>query len=287
MTPIDLTSVMLELLMKDRLDYMKEIMNSEEGARSFDIATATLRSKGIAQPEKIKIENIKVNKRLRKLVDLGILVSEEGKYKISSLGQLLMTSWGELGKNKETLSKFHTYFDTHYVTDLPQEFFCQIYKLEKAEMTEDAVHWMKELMTHTEKTEHKLYNLTEHLHSIQNEVIERKKKGKIEQILIVYQFFDYPKLNYKLEEDLFDELVDADAEFRCLTLENKHSIGIRIVDEKWAIFGLTRIADGILERGETFFGTDREFVSWCRDLFYHIWHFEAKPLDLEEVIAKK
>ena len=288
MTSEDLTSLMAELLNKDRFEYIEMIMNSEGGARSFDIAEKILQSREITEVKKIKKENIVVNKRLRRLVELGILVpKEKGKYDISNLGYLLMDSWEELKESKEIFEKFHNFFNSHYITDLPREFFLRIYKLKKAELTKIPIQWAQEVIRHMEKMERKFYNLTEYLHDIPKEVIEKKKKEEIEEIVIIYQFKKYPELNFPIEKELFYELVDAGVEFRYLTLEKRRPIGIRIVDEIWATFGLPRIPDGILDRERAFIGTDLEFISWCRDLMYHIWHFEAKRLDVEKVIVKE
>lgn len=280
---IDLTIIVSELLNKDRFDYL-DIIREQGGAKSIDIAREILRSRGITERREIKKENIKVNKRLRKLVDLGILVSGvKGEYDISSLGYLLMDSWRELYEKTETLDKFRKFFDTHYLEDLPQEFLRQIYKLSGAELTINPVQWVRAVMKYMKRIERKFYNCTEYLHDIPEEILEKKINGEIEEIVILYQFEKYPELNLPGEKELFDRLVDAGAEFRYLTLEKRHPIGIRIVDEKWATFGLTRIADGVLDRDQTLIGEDKAFVSWCRDLMYHIWYFEAKPLKLEEV----
>ena len=293
MTNIDLTTAVSELLNKDRFEYL-DIIKKEDGAKSLDIAKEILRSRGITDHEEITKENIKVNKRLRRLVELGVLVSARGIYDISSLGRLLMISKEDLKRNVETLEKFHDFFENHFVDDLPREFFRQIYKLNGAELTELPVQWVQEVIRHTEELERKFYNMTEYLHDIPEKIIERKiqeresGKEKEIEIVIIYQFSNYPQLNFSLEEELFGRLVKAGAEFRYIKLEDeKRPIGIRIVDEKWATFGLTRRSDGILEREKAFIGTDKVFISWCRDLIYHMWHFEAKPLKTEEVIAKK
>lgn len=288
MTDYDTTNLMKELLNKDRFEYMEMLMNLEGGAKSIDIAKKLLALRGITGDEEIKKENIMVNKRLKKLVDLGILKQdEEQRYDIDSLGYLLMDSWKELIEKTETLKKFSGFFDTHYVTGLPQEFFRQIYKLKKSELTDSPVQWMQELLKHTRETRRKLYILTELLHSVPEEIMAKKKKKEVEEIVIIYQFFKYPELNYLNEKSLFDKLVDAGTEFRYIILENIRPIGLRIVDEKWATFGLARISDGVLDRDMGFFGTDPDFISWCRDLMYHMWHFRAKPLRVEEVVLRR
>lgn len=287
MNGMDLVGLMSELLNMDRLEYFRIIEQSEKGAKSIDIAEEILKSKGITSIKEIKNENIKVNKRLRKLVDLEVLSSsEKGVYTISSLGYMLIDSWRELNEKMETLDKFRGFFNTHYIEDIPQEFLRQIYKLNGADLTVNPIQWMKEVTRHMKKIERKFYNVTEYIHDIPDEILEKKLEGEIKEISILYQFHKYPELNYTDEKELFDELVNAHAEFRYLTIENRHPMGIRVVDEKWATFGLTRKLDGVLDRDRTLIGTDKNFVSWCRDLMYHMWHFEAEPLKTGEVIAK-
>jgi len=282
----NLTDLMSELMNMDRLKYIRIIMQSRDGARSIDIAEEISKSKGITDPEEIKKENIKVNKRLRNLVDLSVLVSKEGEYTISSLGRLLMTSWEELEKNAEAIEEFKEFFDNHYVDDLPQEFFLQMYKLRKAELTENSVQWEVGVREYMKTMKRKFYNMTEYLHDMPEEIIRKKEDGEIEEMSIIYQFRNYPELNYRDEWDLFDRLTKAGVEFRFMTLKEKHPIGIRIVDEEWATFGLARISDGKLDRGQAFVGTDKDFITWCRDLMYHMWHFRATSLIVEEVRAK-
>jgi predicted transcriptional regulator len=290
MSGVDLVGSMSELLNMDRLEYFRIIEQSEKGARSIDIAEEILKSKGITSTEEIKKENIKVNKRLRKLVDLELLSSsEKGVYTMSSLGYMLVDSWRELNEKVMTLSKFREFFDTHYVENIPQEFLRQIYKLDKSCLTGSPVDWMKELVEHTLKTKRKLYILTEQLHSISEEIIEKRMNNQIKEIVIIYQFLHYPSLNHlvKDEASLFQKLVDAGAEFRYMTLSNTHPMGLRIVDEGWATFGLARVSDGVLDRDNGFIGTDVDFISWCRDLMYHIWHFRARKLETSGILAKE
>ncbi|MGD2249443.1 MAG: hypothetical protein PVF58_13625 [Candidatus Methanofastidiosia archaeon] len=293
MLDYDPTSLMKELLNKDRFEYMEKILELGGSAKSIDIAKALLKSRGITGDKEVKKENIMVNKRLTKLISLGILKQvEKERYSISSLGYLLLDSWKELTEKVETLKKFHQFFDTHYVNDLPQEFFRQIYKLKKTKLTESPVEWIEELNKQTKKTKGKLYILTELLHSISDEVIAKKKSGKIKEIVIIYEFYNYPNINLLKpnEKEFFDKLVDAGVEFRFIELKNSHPIGLRIVDDRWATFGLTRIADKaadeVLDRERGFIGTDPDFISWCRDLMYHMWHFRAKPLETNSVTAE-
>ena len=286
----DLTEIVSELLNMDRFDYL-DIIRKRNGAKSLEVATEILQARGITGTKTITKENIKVNKRLRRLVELGVLVSDGGIYNISSLGRLLMISKEELEKNAEAMDKFHEFFEEHFVDDLPPEFFRQIYKLKQAELTEIPVQWVQEVIRNMSRMERKFYNMTEYLHDIPEQIIERKKseKGKEKEIeiVIIYQFRNYPYLNFSIENKLFRNLVDAGAEFRYIILEaEKRPMGIRIVDEKWATFGLARRTDGKLDREKAFIGTDREFITWCRDLMYHVWSFEAEELDLDKVIVK-
>lgn len=287
MIDIDLTEQMRELLNKDRFKYIEMIMNSDKGLGSFEITQAILESRGITGDRWITIENSKINKRLRKLVNLGILAQkEEGKYSLSSLGYLMIDSWKKLAEKADTMNKFSEFFNNHIVADIPEEFFGQIYKLRNANLTENAVQWKESLARHMKEMDRKLYNLTQYFHDFPEEVIEKKRKEMVE-IVIIYQFDKYPELNYQGEKELFDKLVEVGVELRYINLENRHPIGIRLVDDKWTTFLLSRLSDGKLDRDQVLIGEDREFISWCRDLMYHMWHFEAKPLDVKEVVEKK
>jgi predicted transcriptional regulator len=293
MNNTNLEALMTELLNKDRLNYLEIIVNSENGEKSLDITKKILKSRGITQKEKIRKENIKVNKRLRKLIELEVLVSgKKGEYKISSLGHLLLDSWRELTEKAETMEKFHEFFESHYVEEIPREFRRQIYRLKGAELVNNPIRWVREVSDHMHEIERKFYNLTELLHDIPSDIIEKKEKEEIEEISIIYQFKEYPILNYSDEKkESFDRLVRAGAEFRYITLENRHPIGIRIIDEKWATFGLEAISDKKtsekrLDRTQTLVGTNPEFIKWCRELMYQIWHFKAKPLEIEGIIEK-
>lgn len=289
MTGTDLAKLMSELLNKDRLNYIEIIANRGSGIKSIDVTKEILKLKGIKlHPEKVKKENIKVNKRLRKLVDLDILSSNErAEYTISNLGYLLMDSWRELTEKAETMSRFRDFFSSHYITDLPPEFFRQIYKLKRSRITENPLQWEREVKIYMKKIERKFYNLTEYLHDFPEEIIEKKKRGEIEEIVIIYEFNKYPELNYSDEKiELLNRLSRAGTEFRYMNLKDRYPIGLRIVDEKWATFGLAKIPEGELDRAHAFIGTDSDFISWCRDLMYHMWHFEAKPLNVEDVMER-
>jgi predicted transcriptional regulator len=289
MTSTDLPSLVSELLNKDRLDYLEIIASSEDGAGSFQVTKEILRSRNTTRKKEARRENMIVSKRLGKLVALGILIPVEvGKYRISSLGYLLLRSWKDLKMNAESLTKFREFFDTQYISALPDEFFREIYKLEKAAVTENPIQWENEVREYMKRIENKFYNLTEYIHDFPNDVIEKKRRGEIE-IVIIYQFKKYPELNYSDEKkELLSELARAGADLRYMTLEkNRHPIGVRIVDDKWATLGFTRIGEWHLDRAHSLISSDLEFISWCRDLMYHMWHFEAKPLDVEKVIEHR
>lgn len=287
MSKIDTADLMAELLNKDRLDYIGIINDSEGGIKSIDVTKKILELRGEKNPEKVRKENIKVNKRLRKLVSYGVLISEDGLYSISSLGYLLMDSWKELAENKKIMDKYREFFDTHFVNDLPREFFCRIHKLKNAEMTQNSIQWNNEVRKYMKRIERKFYNLTEYIHDFPEEIIRKRETGEIEEIVVIYEFMKYPMLNYDDEKkELLERLDEAGAELRYIELENRHPIGIRTVDEKWTTFGLTRTLDGQLDRDKTFIGTDLDFISWCRELMYHMWHFEAQRLDVDKIKGK-
>lgn len=286
MTDTDHRLLMTELLNKDRLGYVMIIMNSQNGVGSREIAEEISELGGMTEEEEIKKANIMINKRLRKLVDLGILISVDKKYKLSGLGYSLFDSWQNIVENVDAMEKFGDFFDDHLVNDIPREFFRQMYKLRSAELAQNATQWGNMLREQMKKTERKIYNMTQYLHDFPDHILKKKKKDEI-NIVITYQFNKYPQLNYSDEKVLFEKLVEVETEFRYIKLEDRHPLGIRVIDEKWATFLLPKPEKTNekheLDRGQAFVGTDLEFVSWCRDLMYHIWSFEAKSLNVDEV----
>lgn len=278
--------IISELLKKDRLEYINMIRESEEGLKSLEIAEEILKRRKIKEEGKLPGENVLVNKRLRGLTRLGILVSRKGRYNLTALGHLVIDSWDSMSEKIDIADKFGDFFEDHVFESVPKEFSSLIFKLRNTKVTENASQWDRILREEMKKTRRKLYNLTTYLHDFPDEILQKKIRGEID-IAITYQFRKYPQLNYSDEKNLFDRLIAAGVELRHITLKNRHPIGIRIVDEKWATFLLPKVNQKELDRDHAFIGNDPEFISWCRDLMYHIWHFEAEPLNSDEVTEKR
>jgi predicted transcriptional regulator len=278
--------IVSELLKKDRLEYIGMIKKSREGLRSLEIAKEILKEKKIEEKRRLSKENVLVNRRLRRLTKLGMLVSRKGMYKLTALGHLVIDSWDGLSDKIDTIEGFGDFFENHVFESVPREFTSQVFDLRSTELTENASQWEKILGEQIRKTKRKLYSMTTYLHDFPDEILVRKKMKEID-IIVTYQFRKYPRLNYSDEKPLFDKLVEAGAEFRYIDLEGRSPIGIRIVDDQWATFLLPKANENRLDRDHAFVGDDPNFVSWCRDLMYHVWHFKAKTLNTDEVIERR
>jgi predicted transcriptional regulator len=198
----------------------------------------------------------------------------------------MIDSWDGLSDKIDTIEGFGDFFENHVFESVPREFTSQVFDLRSTELTENASQWEKILGEQIRKTKRKLYSMTTYLHDFPDEILVRKKMKEID-IVVTYQFRKYPRLNYSDEKPLFDKLVEAGAEFRYIDLEGRSPIGIRIVDDQWATFLLPKANENRLDRDHAFVGDDPNFVSWCRDLMYHVWHFKAKTLNTDEVIERR
>ena len=141
----------------------------------------------------------------------------------------------------------------------------KLFKLRNTKVTENASQWDRILREEMKKTRRKLYNLTTYLHDFPDEILQKKIRGEID-IAITYQFRKYPQLNYSDEKNLFDRLIAAGVELRHITLKNRHPIGIRIVDEKWATFLLPKVNQKELDRDHAFISTGRLSLAYTKFL---------------------
>jgi predicted transcriptional regulator len=279
-------AIMSELLRKDRLEYVDMIKESKEGLRSLEIAEEILRKRKIKEKKRLSKENVLVNRRLRELTKLGILISRKGMYRLTALGHLVIDSWDNMSDKIDTIEGFGDFFENHSFESVPKEFSTQVFDLKNTGLTENASQWEKILRKQIRKTRRKLYSMTTYLHGFPDEILRRRENKEID-IVITYQFKKYPQLNFSDEKPLFDRLVEAGAQFHYIDLGSGSPIGIRIVDDWWATFLLPKTNENRLDRDHAFVGEDPNFVSWCRDLMYHMWHFRAKPLIVNEIIEKR
>lgn len=207
-------------------------------------------------------------------------------YKLTALGYLVIDSWDDISDKIDTIEGFGDFFEDHVFESVPREFSSQVFALRNTHLTENASQWEKILREQIRKTSRKVYSMTTYLHGFPDEILRRREKKEID-IVITYQFKKYPQLNYSDEKPLFDRLVEVGAQFHYIDLGSTSPIGIRIVDDRWATFLLPKTNENRLDRDHAFVGDDPNFVSWCRDIMYHMWHFKAKSLNTREITEKR
>lgn len=276
-----------EILKMDRLLYLKIIW--ERGPlTSLHMTREILALKKSISPEKvgngeINRKNPNINKRLRDLADRGILVDQEGRYSLAPLGILIFDGLSRLVSSIDVIREYEWFFNTHDYTAIPSQKLREIYKLQFAEQCKDYFEYTEKLDSKTTKTREKIHIVTERLHDIPKWIIKEFGRNNLE-LKLVYQFWEPFKINRDEERSLWRDLmqeISSTIEIRYLTLENKNPIGIRIIDQKWAIFSLYEFDEEKLNRPRSFCGEDEQFITWIEDIFSIIWN-KSKPLDIDE-----
>lgn len=278
--------VINEILNKDRLLYLK-IIQEKKSSTSLQMTGEILALRSNIKPEQVGKKNVdkhnpNINARLKTMAELGVLNEHDGEYSLSSIGLLLIEELPRLISNMGILKKYKQFFDTHDYTVIPPQQFREIYKLQFATQCKDAVDYGNILLDNTGRTEHRIRIATERLHTIPSWVMQEVKQGNV-TFELIYQFRDpfILNVNDEDEQNLWEDLTEMDlpnVRLRYLTFEKRNPIGIRIIDEKWALFNLFEIAENRPNRPASFYGTHEQFVGWIEDIFTSIWN-ESELLD--------
>lgn len=290
-TNYSMDDIINELMKLDRLQYLEILSESENPLTSYDITKKILVSDGIKEEpidkKLLRKKNPSINTRLKTMEDMGILRNEEGKYSLDIAGLLFLHAREKLSKSREILDTNRMFFETHNFQDIPVEFRWQIYKLSQTNMISNAYEFMDSIEENLKKVERKIYLLTEHLRDIPNEIIQRIQKKEID-IAILYQCHNPPLIEKEDEQKVFKELtknLHKGIEFRFFPLQKRSSIYVSRSDSKWALFTLSTKASGTIDRNQAFCGDNIEFITWCRDLLYHLWWEEGvKIFKIEEIL---
>lgn len=258
--------------------YLETLKESNKPLTSYEVTKRILEKyEGIERKsitkEFLRKKSPPVNSRLRTLQEMSILKNEGGKYSLDMIGVLFLYAREKFSKNREILEEYIKYFETHNFQDIPVEFRWQIYKLKQTEMIKNVFDYLEEVQENTRRVKRKIYLLTEYLHKLPDESIQMIQKEEID-IAILYQCYNPPKIEREEEKELFKKLIEnphRGIEFRFLSLRQRYPIYICRIDEKWALFALSSISTGMVDRNQAFCGSDIEFVTWCRNLLYHLW----------------
>lgn len=279
-----------EILKMDRLLYLEFIrekgpLTSLQMTREVIALKKDINSEEVGDDE-ISKKNPNINKRLRDLAEKGILDDQEGSYTLTPLGVLISDGLSQLVSGIDIIREYGWFFNTHDYTVIPTQNFREIYKLQFAKQSDDYFKYLKELEGNTAKAEEKICIMTDRLHDIPGWIIEELKRPNL-KLKLVYQFWEPFKINSNDEEEqnLWRELtqdISPTIEIRYLALKNRNPIGIRIIDQKWAIFNLYELAEKKLNRPRSFYGEDVQFIAWIEDIFLTIWN-ESKPLDVSRL----
>lgn len=286
-------NLMNEILNKDRLLYL-EIIQDRKSLTSLQMTREILALKGNMKPgqiedKKVARNNPNINARLKSLAGHGVLNDHNGEYSLSSIGLLFVKELPRLISNMEILKKYKNFFDAHDYTVIPPQQFCEIHKLQFAEQCKDAIDYNNITLDRTGRTEHRIRIATDRLHAVPSWIMGEVKLGHV-TFELIYQFKEPFKLNFNDEEErsLWKGLVEMYPPYvnlRYSTCERQNPIGIRIIDEKWALINLFEIAENRLNRPASFHGAHEQFVRWVEDIFTSIWN-RSKPLNGKDLLIQ-
>lgn len=284
--------IIKELMKQDRLYYLEILRKSGRPLTSYEVTKEILvKYRGVSErlidSKLLRKKNPSVNTRLKTMQDMGILKNINGRYSIDIAGLLFLHAREKLSESRKILGEHKMLFETHNFQDLPVEFRWQIYKLRQTEMIRHAYDYLDKMQENLKKVRRKIYLLTEYLHDIPDEIIQRIQEEEID-IAILYQCYDPPRFEREDEKELFKRMTEnphEGIEFRFLPLRERFPIYIGRIDSNWALFALSALANGTIDRDQAFCGDDIEFVTWCRDLLYHLWWEEdVVVLDIQEIL---
>jgi predicted transcriptional regulator len=271
--------VIQEILKMDRFLYL-DIIRKKAPLTSLQVTHEILALKENCEPDQIDSDQIhkqnpNINRRLTILKELGALNSEEGKYSLSSIGIAILEELEKLDSSIKILRKYKDFFDAHDYIVIPPQIFSNVHNLRFAQQCKDVIEYNEQIESNTAQTEDKIYVITEHLHDIPGWIVEELKLGNL-KLKLVYQFEKPFELNSndETEQDLwkqFTQEMEIAVEIRFIKLKDRNPIGIRIVDDKWAILNFFEISEEKLNRPRSFYGSDERFVAWTKEIFFTIW----------------
>lgn len=279
-----------EILKMDRLLYLN-IIKDKQSLTSLQMTREIMALRDGLDPGEIENDEVtknnpNINKRLKDLAELEIVNDKGGRYSLSPIGSLIIDELTGLKSNIDILREYRWLFSTHDYTVIPYQQFREIHKLRFAKECKDSIEYISIIEDNTLKTEKGICIATERLHALSSWIIQELEQGNL-TLKLIYQFTEPFNINsdmqdeQKLWEDLTKEAIPA-VEFRYLVLKDRNPVGIRIIDEKWAIFNLFEIAENKLNRPRSFYGDHPQFVNWASSIFLSLWK-EAKPLDVSKV----
>ena len=279
-----------ETLKMDRLLYL-DIIKERQSLTSLQMTREILALRKGRDPEEIKDEEIakanpNINKRLKDLADMDILNDEEGKYSLSPIGSLIIDELATLKSDIEVLREYRWFFSTHDYTVIPHKQFREIHKLRFAKECKDAIEYVGIIEDNTLKTAKGIRIATERLHAIPGWIMQELERGNL-TLNLIYQFAEPFKVNSDTQDErkLWRDLIEKDlpkVEIRYLTLRDRNPLGIRIIDEKWAILNLFERAEHKLNRPRSFYGEHQQFVGWASEIFLTLWN-TSKPIDINRL----
>ena len=273
-------SILREISNTDRLIYLK-ILQKWEPMSSAQVTQVIISIKKKQSLKEINEENEfkkncpNVTGRLTKLSKLGVLNKDDQNFSISPIGFFLINLMEIMDADIKVITNYKKFLDFHDYSVIPPQDISGIYNLQFSNQCTTPMEYTDILTTKTGGTSEQIKIITDCLHDIPNWILEEIKKENI-NFKLIYQFKSLFEINshdekeYKLWRDLLQDPVKG--EFRFLSQDKRNPIGIRIIDDKWALLNLYEFTNKELNRSRSFYGEDSRVVSWIIDIFSSYWN---------------
>ncbi len=237
-----LDTLFYELASEDRLAILRELcissLKMQEIARKLDL-TATEASRQLQRMSQAK------------LLERG----SEGAYSTTQLGRLLLT----LSASMEFVYKHDTYFLNHDLTKIPLPFVNRIGELSQGELLAD-------LIADLARWELLVSEAQDHLY-----VMTPRAMGHLTRLSAV-KLSEGVKIRSIMNEENREANVSLPSSKNAERKLMQEIPVIMIISEKEGSVSFpSGRADGTVDFGTSFFGSDANFLRWANDLFQFYW----------------
>jgi predicted transcriptional regulator len=282
-------SIIKEILNADRLRYLK-ILQKWGPMSSTEVTQVIIAIKKMQSLKEINENDTKkhypnISARLTELNKLGVLNKDDLNFSISPVGFFLINLMEIMDADIKVITKNKQFLDFHDYSVIPSQEISGIYNLQFSNQCATEIDYHHILEEKTGGVSEQIKIITDRLHDIPYWICKEIKNGSI-NFKLLYQFKNPFKINSNDEEEytLWKYLLQdpVKGELRFLSQSGGSPIGIRIINDRWALLNLYEFTEEKLNRSRSFYGEDSRFVSWVIDIFWNYWN-NANKLTCENI----
>jgi predicted transcriptional regulator len=271
-------STLKKILNTDRLQYVKILQKwgPMSNAQVTQIITALNKRKSLKEINEGDIKNKKPNvyTRLVELEELGILNKKDQNFSISPVGFFLINLMEIIEGNINVLIENKQFLDFHDYKVIPSQEISRMSNLQFSNQCTSEIEYSHMLEEKTGGVTKQIKIITDRLHDIPKWIRKEITEGNI-TFKLIYQFKNPFRINsndedeYRIWNDLLQDTIKGELKF--LSQDGESPLGIRIIDDEWALLNFYEFTEQKLNRSRSFYGDDTRFVSWIIDIFWNYW----------------